>query len=165
MRKFAIAVAALALLATAGTAHAGMGATMEYDGSFDQRLGINFSTAGGSIIDLLAGFQVPDGGTTVIGVGGRFEKAMTGGGNVMPVFGLLADVALGSPDVGDSWTDFGVGAFIGGKAEIVEDFSITGHMGVAAVINGARSSAGESSTDFGTFVNVAIRLTNLWGGK
>ena len=164
MKKFAIAVAVLALLATAATAHAGIGATMEYDGSFDQRIGINFGSSG-STIDLLAGFNSIDGFGNVIGIGGRFEKAMTGGGNARPVFGLLADVYLGSPDVGDSYTDFGLGGFLGGRVEIVEDFSIAGHMGVKAGINGARTSNGSSSTDFGTFVNVAIRLTNLWGGK
>lgn len=164
MKKFAIAVAALALIATAGTAHAGMGGTLEYNGSFDQRIGINFGNEG-STIDLLAGFQVPDGGTTVITVGGRFEKLMTGGGNASPLFGLLADVSLGSPDVGDSWTDFAVGGFLGGRVEIVEDFSVAAHMGVRADLMGKRSDLGDSSTNFGTFVNVAVRLTNLWGGK
>jgi hypothetical protein len=164
MRKFAIVVAALALIVTAGTAHAGIGATMEYNGSFDPRIGINFGNAG-STIDLLAGFNSIDGFGNVIVVGGRFEKLMTGGGNASPLFGLCADVALGSPDEGDSFTDFAVGGFLGGRVEIVEDFSIAGHMGFKANINGARAEGFDSTTDFGTFVNVAIRLTNLWGSK
>ena len=164
MKKFAIAVAALALIATAGTAHAGMGGTMEYNGSFDPRIGINFGS-NGTTIDLLAGFNSIDGLGNVISVGGRFEKLMTGGGNASPLFGVLADVDLGSPDEGDSFTDITFGGFLGGRVEIVEDFSIAGHMGLAVMMNGERFEGDDSTTDIGTFVNVALRLTNLWGGK
>lgn len=164
MKKFAIAVAALALIATAGTAHAGMGGTMEFDGSFDPRIGINFGNAG-STIDLLAGFQSVDGVGTAITLGGRFEKLMTGGGNASPLFGVLADVAIGSPDEGDSFTDFAFGAFIGGRVEVVEDFSLAGHMGLQAMMFGKRFDGDESSTDFGTFANLVVRYTGLWGAK
>ena len=164
MKKFAIAVAALALLATAGKAHAGMGGTMEFDGSFDPRIGINFGS-NGTTIDLLAGFRSIDGGNTDIMLGGRFEKLMSGGGNASPLFGLLADVDLGSPDEGDSWTDIALGAFIGGRVDIVEDFSIAGHMGAAVSLIGKRFEGGESATNFGTFANVAVRYTGLWGSK
>lgn len=164
MKKFAIAVAALALIATAGTAHAGMGGTMEFDGSFDPRIGINFG-GNGTTIDLLAGFSSMDGLGSVISVGGRFEKLMAGGGNASPLFGLCADVDLGSPDEGDSFTDIGFGGFLGGRVEIVEDFSIAGHMGVKVAMVGERFEGDESSTNLGTFVNVALRLTNLWGSK
>lgn len=171
MKKFATIVAALALLAFAGTAHAGIGGTMEFDGNFDPRIGINFGS-GGTTIDLLAGFWSVQDYYTEFSVGGRFEKAMTGGGNAMPVFGLCADVDITSwddmvvsDDEEDSWTDFAVGGFLGGRVEIVEDFSIAGHMGVKAYINSARYKEGDSSTDFGTFVNLTLRLTNLWGSK
>jgi hypothetical protein len=164
MKKFAIAVAALALIATAGTAHAGMGGTMEFNGSFDPRIGIHFGGEG-TTIDLLGGFSSMDGLGTVISVGGRFEKLMSGGGNASPLFGLCADVDLGSPDEGDSWTDIAFGGFLGGRVEIVEDFSIAGHMGVKVAMVGERFENDESSTNIGTFVNVALRLSNLWGGK
>lgn len=165
MKKFGMVAVALLVLVAASSAQAGVGGTLEYNGSVDQRIGINFSSAGGSTIDILGGFMVPDGGTNVIALGGRFEKAMTGGGNAMPVLGVLADVYLGSPDVGDSWTDFSVGGFLGGKVEIVEDFSIVARMGVAVDIVGARAANFDSSTNFGTFANFVIRVTNLWGGK
>lgn len=164
MKKFAIAVAAIALLATAGTANAGMGGTMEFDGSFDPRIGINFG-GNGTTIDLLAGFVSVDGEGSVISIGGRFERLMSGGGNASPLFGLCADLDLGSPDAGDGWTDIAFGGFLGGRVEIVEDFSIAAHMGVKVAMIGERNDFDESSTDLGTFVNVAIRLTNLWGSK
>ncbi len=173
MKKFAIAVAALAFLATAGTAHAGMGVTSEFDGWVDPRIGINFG-GNGTTIDILAGFWSVDTDHMTISLGGRFEKAMTGGGNAVPVFGLLADFDMTSLDdavvndaIGekDSYTDFTVGGFLGGRVEIVEDFSIAGHMGVAAVINGKRFEDVDGTTNFGTFANLTFRWTGLWGSK
>ncbi len=164
MKKFVIALAALALLATASTAHAGIGGTMEFNGSFDPRIGINF-VGNGTTIDLLAGFNSIDGLGSIVSIGGRFERLMAGGGNASPLFGLCADVDLGSPDEGDSFTDIGFGGFLGGRVEIVEDFSISGHMGVKVIMNGERFEGDDSTTDIGTFVNVALRLTNLWGSK
>jgi len=164
MKKFAIAVATLALLASAGTAHAAMGATMVFDGSFDPRIGINFGGEG-TTIDLLAGFNSIDGLGSEIILGGIFEKAMAGSGNAVPLFGLCADVLLGSPDNDnlDSYTDIRFGGFLGGRVEIVEDFSIAGHMGLKVGMMGERFEGDDSSTNFGTFANVAIRYTGLWG--
>lgn len=164
MKKFVIALAALALVATASTAHAGMGATLEYDGSFDPRIGINFG-GNGTTIDLLGGFNSIDGLGSEIIVGGRFERAMSGSGNAVPVIGLCADVKLGSPDDDelDSYTDILFGGFLGGRVEIVENFSVAGHMGVKVAMFGERFENDESSTNFGTFANIALRFTGLWG--
>lgn len=173
MKKFVIALAALALVATAGTAHAGMGVTSEFDGWVDPRIGINFGN-NDMTIDLLGGFWSVDQSYTEIMIGGRLEKAMTGGGNAMPVFGICADFDMTSLDDAvvndaegekDSYTDFAVGGFLGGRVEIVEDFSIAGHMGLKVYINGKRYEEGDSTTDFGTFANLVFRWTGLWGGK
>ncbi len=162
MKKFALAVAALALLATAGTAQAAVGVTSEFDGWVDPRIGINFG-GNGTTIDILGGFNSVDGVGSIVSIGGRFERLMSGGGNASPLFGLCADVDLGSPDEGDSYTDLSFGGFIGGRVEIVEDFSIAGHMGLKVAMNGERFEGDESTTDFGTFANLAFRWTGLWG--
>jgi hypothetical protein len=162
MKKFAIAMAALALLATAGTAQAGVGFTSEFDGWVDPRIGINFG-GNGTTIDLLGGFWSYDSEYTLIALGGRFEKLMSGGGNASPLFGLCADVELGSPDEGDSWTDLSFGGFLGGRVEIVEDFSLAGHMGVKVMMEGERFEGDESTTNFGTFANLTFRWTGLFG--
>jgi hypothetical protein len=113
----------------------------------------------------LAGFNSIDGLGSEILVGGRFEKAMAGSGNAVPVFGLCADVLLGSPDADnlDSYTDILFGGFLGGRVEVVENFSIAGHMGLKVGMVGERFENDESSTNFGTFANIAIRYTGLWG--
>lgn len=171
MKKFALAVAALALLATAGTAHAAMGVTSEFDGWVDPRIGINFG-GNGTTIDVLAGFQSIDTDHNTIVLGGRFERLMTSTGNASPLFGLCADVELTSLDesvvndaIGekDSFTDISAGGFIGGRVEIVENFSIAGHMGLKVILNGKRYDDGDGTTNFGTFANWSIRWTGLWG--
>ncbi len=165
MKKLVIAIAALALIATTGTAHAAIGISAEFDGNFTPAVGINFQPSGW-IIDVLAQFESVDTDHTAFGAGVRLDKLMDPTADVTGLWGLRADVLMTSPegDNTDSFTDFGVGAYIGGNAHVgSENFHLVGHCGVKVNIEGKRFEADESATNFGTFANLMFRWTGVLG--
>ena len=64
----------------------------------------------------------------------------------------MVEVDIWSPDEGDSRTDFGGGIFVGGTAELADDVSIVGQMGLDVFIIGD-----DGPTTIGTHAMVTIR--------
>lgn len=163
MKKLVLIVAVLVAAAWAGSANAAVGISMEFDGSFRPAVGINLQPSGW-VLDLLASFGSVEKTYTQFGVGARLDKMMDAEADVTGLWGLCADVLITSPEVGDSYNDIAVGAYIGGNAHVGSDrFHLVGHTGVKVNLSGARVSGGDSSTNFGTFANLMFRWTGVFG--
>ncbi len=165
MKKLVMIVAVLAATAMAGTANAAVGISLELNDRFTPAVGINFQPSGW-VIDVLAQFESVDTDHTAFGAGVRLDKLMDATADISGLWGLCADVLMTSPDAdnADSYTDFGVGAYIGGNAHIGSpNFHLVGHCGVKVNLEGKRFENDESATNFGTFANLMFRWTGVLG--
>ncbi|HUU46185.1 MAG TPA: hypothetical protein VM118_10685 [Acidobacteriota bacterium] len=181
MKKWVVlgAVAVFAVLATGSVAQAEFGVGVKWTGNgITPNMVLPIKLQSGLVIEPSVGFVSVsvDAGTTttlaavdiddlmegtIFNVGVAVEKYMEMDG-ISPFFGADVQIQIGSPEVGDSWTDFGFGLFLGGAAEITDKVEILGSWGPEVVLVGERHKDGPTATVIGSRANFGIRWW-LWG--
>ncbi len=163
MKKFGIVatVAALAVLATTGVAGAQMGvAAIWSGGGVVPIMALPIHVGDAMVIQPMAGFdwvadKGPNPGSAFM-VGGSLE-AQFGGEETKALFGGKVTVDITSPKVGDSYTDFHIGAFLGGTAKLSDNVSLVGQWGPTMTMVGKRSSNGESYATVSSDASITLR--------
>lgn len=170
MKKAVLVLAAAAIMVVGVVGMAGaqnIGIGVEYTGSNvtpDMLLPIKLGD-GSLILEPMVGLSIlsvddPENTTaasassldaegTQLRFGLSLEK-QTNPGSTSPVFGGFARMMLTSPDAEglDSWTDFQVGAFVGGTAELASNLEFQGFWGPVFTIFGEHT-AGDVVTQLG----------------
>ena len=164
MKKFGIVVttAALAILATTAVASAQMGvAVMWEQGGVVPVFALPITVGDGMVIQPVAAFEwVADDGPNpgsafLLGLG--IEKHMMEG-DTRPLIGAQVAVSINSPKVGDSYTNFGVGVFLGGTAKLADNVSLVGQWGPAITIVGEKGSpSGKSYATVSSQASITLR--------
>jgi hypothetical protein len=165
MKKLSVVLAGVAIvvMASGGAANAqiGVGTMWTGGGVFDAMvLPIMFGE--GMVLEPSAQvFSISNGASfTEIGLGISIEKHMREG--TSPLFGGMAMVDIGSPDEGDSWTNFGFGVFIGGTAELGDNVDIVGKWGPTIGIYAEESPVYTDATVIQSEASITLRWW-LWG--
>ncbi len=164
-----IATTALAILATASVSSAQMGVAVMWEGGgIPGVFALPITFGEGMVFQpvVMIDWQGDDGPTpgTRLGLGASFEKEM-GEGDTKPLFGGRAGVAIVSPKVGDSYTNFSLGVFVGGTAKLADNVSIVGQWGPDVTIVGEKGSAsGKSYASINSAASLTLRWW-IWGNK
>jgi hypothetical protein len=156
--KLVVAAAAIMVLAAAGVGNAQMGVGVMWtsDGVPDvMTLPIMFGE--GMVLQPMVGFiSVSDGASySEFHVGASFEKQMREG--TSPLFGGRIMVEIGSPDEGDGWTNFGIGAFLGGTASLADNLDIVGTWGPMLTMYAEESPVYTDATVISSQANITLR--------
>ena len=163
MKKFALTVVAIAFAAMllTGSASAQMGVAVIWDGGGVAPIfALPIQMGEAMVIQPMAAFQwVADKGPnpgTAFMLGGSLEAHM-GEGDTRGLFGGKVAVEITSPKVGDSFTDFAIGAFIGGTAKLADNVSLVGQWGPTMTLVGKRVSGGDSYAMLSSDASITLR--------
>jgi hypothetical protein len=163
MKKFGIVVTtvALAILATTAVASAQLGvAVMWKADGVAPIFALPIQMGDAMVIQPMAAFywgadDSPNPGTALM-LGGSLEAHM-GEGDTRGLFGGKVAVEIGSPKEGDSYTDFHIGAFIGGTAKLADNVALVGQWGPTMTMIGKRSSLGKSYAVINSDASITLR--------
>ena len=128
--KLVVAAAAIMVLAASGVSNAQMGVGVMWTGDgVADAMALPIALGEDMVLQPMARFfSLSDGASySEFGLGLSLEKRMREG--TSPLFGGKVLVEIGSPDEGDGWTNFGIGAFLGGTASLADNLDIVGVWG------------------------------------
>jgi hypothetical protein len=165
MKRFGIiaTTVALAILATSAVASAQMGVAAMWTGSgIAPIMALPIAFGEGMVLQPMVGIHwESDKGQyfpgTAITLGSSFEKGF-GTGDTHPLFGGKLAVDIYSPKVGDSWTNFNVGVFLGGSAKLADNVTLVGQWGPTITAYGKKGTiSGESYTTLDSEASITLR--------
>ena len=177
MKKYLVlgAVAVFAVMAAGSTANAAMGVGVKWGSNgASPEFVLPIKLASGMVIEPSLAFESvsSDAGSkqaasfsgdgTAFRVGVAVEKYMDAVGAASPLFGAKVMIDIGSPDVGDSYTDIGFSLYVGGSAALADNLDIVGYWGPEVLLIGERSPNGPTSTIIGSRASLMVRWW-LWG--
>lgn len=165
MKKLSVVLAGVAIvvMATGGAANAQIGVgTMWQGNGVPQTMLLPIMFGEGMVLQPMASiFSYSDGASfTDIGLGVSIEKHMREG--TSPLFGGKVLVDIGSPDEGDSWTNFAFGVFVGGTAELGDNVDLIGQWGPTVSIFDENSPASIAGFSDATVIRSEASITLRW---
>jgi hypothetical protein len=165
MKKLSVVLAGVAIvvMASGGAANAQMGVATMWTGSgVPDVMALPIMFGEGMVLQPMVAFvsESNSGTNTDVGLGLSIEKQMREG--TSPLFGGKAMVDIGSPDVGDSWTNFGFGVFVGGTAQLGDNVDLVGQWGPSVYIYAKESPVYTDETVIQSEASITLRWW-LWG--
>lgn len=165
MKRFGIiaTTVALAILATSAVASAQMGVAVMWQGTgIPSIFALPIEFGEGMVLQPFAGFNwVSDkgpGAGSAVTLGASFEKGF-GTGDTHPLFGGKVAVHINSPKGYDSYTDFGVGVFLGGSAKLADNVTLVGQWGpmLTAFSKKSPNSLGDDWVEVNSEASITLR--------